>query len=56
MFGNLANGFEGYSEVIGDLHLHSLDEKKTLELYDKFIQTKDKRYSSMLYAKGFVVH
>ena len=56
MFVDLANDFESYSEVIGDLHLHSLDEKNILGLYDKFIVTKDKRYSSMLYSKGIIVN
>ena len=40
--------------VIGDLHLPQLDEKKVLEIYDKWLQTGDRYYASLLLGKGIV--
>jgi len=40
--------------VIGDLHLPQLDEKKTVEIYERWEKTRDKYYASLLLGKGIV--
>ena len=48
---------ENFSElylVIGDLHLPSIDEKRLVEIYERWEKTKDRYYASLLLGKGIV--
>mgnify|MGYP001609373878 CR=1 FL=1 len=40
--------------VIADLHLPQLDEKKTLEIYERWEKTEDRYYASLLLGKGIM--
>ncbi|MDP3698479.1 MAG: hypothetical protein Q8R47_02735 [Nanoarchaeota archaeon] len=40
--------------VIGDLHLPQIDEKRLVEIYERWEKTKDKYYASLLLGKGIV--
>ena len=42
--------------VIGDMHLPELDnEKKLLDVYQRWRKTLDERYASLLLAKGCIL-
>ncbi|MDP3639853.1 MAG: hypothetical protein Q8R53_01480 [Nanoarchaeota archaeon] len=56
LFSELAERFKDFCIVIGDMHLPSLDnEKKLLEVYERWRQTFDERYASLLLAKGCIL-
>lgn len=40
--------------VIGDLHLPAIDEKRLVEIYERWEKTRDKYYASLLLGKGIV--
>ena len=42
--------------VIGDLHLPQLDEKRTVEIYERWEETRDRYYASLLTGKGIIPH
>lgn len=56
LFGELAERFKDFCMVIGDMHLPALDdEKKLLDVYQRWRQTLDERYASLLLAKGCIL-
>ena len=54
IFSQLGENFSGYELVIGDLHLPSMDNKKTFELLDKYSKTLDHSYEALLNRKGIL--
>ena len=40
--------------VIGDLHLPQLDERRTIEIYERWEETRDRYYASLLTGKGII--
>ena len=50
----LAQKFDELYLVIGDLHLPELDEIKVLQIYEKWLQSGDKYYESLLLGKGII--
>ncbi|HLC97165.1 MAG TPA: hypothetical protein VJC21_00070 [Candidatus Nanoarchaeia archaeon] len=56
LFGELAGRFKDFCMVIGDMHLPELDnEKKLLDVYQRWRKTLDERYASLLLAKGCIL-
>jgi len=50
----LGEKFDTIYLIIGDLHLPQLDEKKTVEIYERWEKTRDKYYASLLLGKGII--
>ena len=50
----LAQKFTDLYVIIGDLHLPHIDEKRVIEIYEKWLQTGDRYYESLLLGKGII--
>ncbi len=50
----LGQKFDTIYLVIGDLHLPQIDEKKIITLYQKWLETGDSYYKSLLIGKGIM--
>ena len=50
----LGQKFDTIYLMIGDLHLPSIDEKKLIEIYGRWEETKDRYYASLLIGKGII--
>ena len=50
----LAQKFDNLYLIIGDLHLPQLDEKRTVEIYQRWEETRDRYYASLLAGKGII--
>lgn len=56
LFSELAHRFRDFCIVIGDLHLPALnDDQKLLAMYERWRETLDERYASLLVAKGCIL-
>ena len=53
-FAELSEKFTDLYLVIGDLHLPNLGEEKIIDLYQKWLETGDRYYESLLLGKGIV--
>src|SRR3989344_3610135 len=50
----LAQKFDNLYLIIGDLHLPQLDERRTIEIYERWEETRDRYYASLLVGKGII--
>ncbi len=55
MYDEMSRLFQPLSVAIGDLHLPSIGEKDTIELYSKWVMTHDSRYKHTLKRLGVKV-
>ena len=55
MYGEMCRLFQPLSIAIGDLHLSSLGEKDLINIYSKWVTTKDDRYKHTLNRLGVVI-